>query len=163
MITHLFDAAWARFSLCGTLITAFWVADALARRGRARAAGPPSPRWVRPLIVISVAGFYALIGPTGGALAGGAGNLIGVALAGLACVARQRPTVRHPDLGARILFYVALPLAVGTPWGLLALSLPACAASIYLCVRAERSATTAPGHPAQPGPPPRYRLFEGVW
>jgi hypothetical protein len=68
--------------------------------------------------------------------------------------------VRYPDLAARNLFYVALPIAVGVPWGLLALSLPACLASFYCCRVAEqqRLARTIP-----PVPGPRYRMIHGIW
>ena len=81
---------------------------------------------------------------------------------------RLASPVRHPDLAGRSLFYVALPIAVGVPWGLLALSLPACATSVYRCVRIERS-----GEPDADGRSPvvassglmtaRYRLLPGVW
>ena len=161
MTASIFDLAWVRFCLAGTLITAFWVADLLARRARGTPRGPAAPRWVKPLIFASVLGFYALIGPTGGALLGGIGNVAGIAGAALACVARHRQAVRYPDLGARSLFYLAWPLAVGAPWGLLALSLPALASSFYCCLRAERIVEAAAGEVA--GGPPRYRLFDRVW
>ena len=163
MISSALDIAAVRFSLSGTLITAYWVADLIARRASDAPAGPKAPkapRWVKPLIFVSVGGFYLLIGPTGGALFGGFGNALGIALAALAFAARQRRTVRHPDLGARSLFYVALPLAVGVPWGLLVLSLPGLAASLHCCVRADRALAASLGDAVAR---PRYRLLDGIW
>jgi hypothetical protein len=123
-----------RFSTSGTLITLFALADFLVRRRRREDSHPPQARWVKPLIALSVLAFYALIGPTGGALMGGYGNLLGIALVA-AAIAVRASRVWHPDLAGRCLFYVALPLAAGTPWGWLALSLPACAASLWVASR----------------------------
>ena len=125
--------------------------DALARRRR-RTPAPPTvsaPRWLRPVIVASITAFYLLIGPAGGTLFGGAGNAAGVGLAALAMLARWRTRdgarrVRHATMSARMLFYVALPLATGVPWGLAALTLPACAASMAVSLREERLATARP-------------------
>ncbi len=161
MFSTVFDAVWVRFCLAGTLVTAFWVTDLFARRAGVARPGTAAPRWVKPVILCSVLGFYALIGPTGGALFAGVGNVAGIALAMLACVARLRQTVRYPDLGARSLFYLALPLAVGAPSGLLALTLPALATSFYCCHRAERAVGTTPEGVGAAGP--RYRLIDRVW
>ncbi|HTO91087.1 MAG TPA: hypothetical protein VMJ70_08140 [Candidatus Sulfotelmatobacter sp.] len=124
-----------RFSTSGTLITLFALADFLVRRRRRQESHAFKAGWIKFLIAASVLGFYALIGPTGGALLGGYGNLLGIALVGAAMAVRASTGVRHPDLAGRSLFYVALPLAAGTPWGLLALSLPACAASLWVASR----------------------------
>jgi hypothetical protein len=161
MIAPILDLAWVRFCLSGTLITAFWLADLFARRDAGAPAGPKAPSWVKPLIFVSVGGFYALIGPTGGPLFGGVGNAVGIALAAVACIARRQRTVRYPDLGARSLFYLALPLAVGVPWGLLVLSVPGVAASLYCCARAERVLATSIGEASLAQP--RYRLLDRVW
>ena len=156
----MFDVAWVRFVTSGTLITCHLVASRLAHRGRKESPRPPSPRWVHPLIVVSMLGFYALIGPTGGDLAGGAGNAIGIALALVAIAFIPRTPVRYPELAARSLFYVALPLATGTPLGLLVLSLPACAASAWSCHLADRAQASGATNTV---PAPRDRLVPGVW
>lgn len=150
-----FDHSLVRFAVSGTLITCYLVSDALARRSGRFRSKLPTPRWVHPLIVASMGGFYALIGPTGGALLGGWGNACGMALAALAVAMRWGRGVRYPDLGSRGLFYVALPLAVGVPWGLAVLSVPACASSLFCCLLAERIAPPTSG--------PRYRLIAGLW
>ena len=156
----MFELSWVRFMISGTLITCHLVGSRLAGRGRPRELAPPSPGWVRPLIVVSRAAFYLLIGPTGGSLWGGLGNLAGVVLAGLAIVFHPRGAVRYPELASRSLFYIALPIAVGVPLGLLALSLPACVASAYCCHLADRAQAGGTPHPESR---PRYRLVPGVW
>jgi hypothetical protein len=160
---RLFDISWTRFAVSGTLIGCFGIVDALARRRVPVAAKLASPRWVRPLMFVSIGGFYLLIGPTGAPLLGGWGNLLGIALACLAYTIRLAGPVRYPDLASRCLFYVALPIAVGVPWGFLVLSLPACAASLYCCVRAEKQLAAA-AHPDRgSGFGRRYRMFYGIW
>ena len=156
-----FDQALWRFGTSGTLIALYGAVDAMARR-RARDPVPPAPapRWLRPTIVASITAFYLLIGPAGGALLGGAGNTAGIALAGLAMLARWRTRfgsqrVRHARMSARMLFYVALPLAVGVPWGFAALTIPACAASIACSLREERRAPAS-------GPAPARRWIPGL-
>ena len=120
-----FEQPMARFATSGTLITLYLIADVWARRaGRAHIA-PHPPRWVHLAVFASVTAFYLLIGPTGGALAGGWGNAAGIALVLAACAIRFHRQVRYPELTGRGLLYVALPLAVGVPWGWLALSVPA--------------------------------------
>lgn len=156
----MFDVALVRFAISGTLITIFMVANRLARRGRPAEPAVPSPRWVHPLIFVTMTGYYLLIGPTGGALFGGIGNWAGIVVCCLAAAFQPRGAVRYPELAARSLFYVALPIAVGTPLGLLAFSLPAVAASAYCCVLADRA--QAAGAP-RPEPLPRHRLVPGVW
>jgi hypothetical protein len=159
MTASMFELAWVRFCVAGTLVTTFWAAELLARRVPRRVPAAATPRWVKPVILVSVLGFYALIGPTGGALFGGAGNVAGIALATLACFARLGQAVRYPDLGARSLFYLGWPLAVGAPWGLLVLSLPALATSLYCCIRAERLEPVAALERVRP----QYRMFDRVW
>jgi hypothetical protein len=156
----MFELAWVRFMISGTLITCHLVGSRLAVRGRHGDPAPPSPGWVRPLIVVSMGAYYLLIGPTGGPLWGGLGNLAGVVLAGVAIVLHPRGAVRYPELASRSLFYVALPIAVGVPWGLLVLSLPACVSSAYCCHLADRAQAGGTPHPE---PRLRYRLVPGVW
>ena len=156
-----FDQALWRFGTSGTLIALYGAVDAMARRrARDRSQPVPAPRWLRPTIVASITAFYLLIGPAGGALLGGAGNAAGLALAGLAMLARWRTRlgsrhVRHAGMSARMLFYVALPLAVGVPWGFAVLTIPACAASIACSLREERMAPAS-------SPPPARRWIPGV-
>ncbi len=157
----LLDQALFRFSLSGTLILLYMLVDAGVRRRRPAAPRRATPHWMHALIFTSVTAYYLLIGPTGGPLARGYGNLAGVLLVGVAMLLRAKAPVRYPELGARSLFYVALPIAVGVPWGLLALSLPACAASVVVCLRAERAAAAAevPAH----GAGHRFRMVPGLW
>ena len=140
-----FDQALIRFATSGTLIALFGVVDHLARRagGESLRTELRPPRWMALVVFSSLLGFYLLIRPFGGALAGGWGNVAGVALAFAAMARRwhqRRGTsnVRQPEIGARMLFYVALPLATGTPWGWLALTLPAIVCSAWWCVREDR-------------------------
>jgi hypothetical protein len=154
----LFDHAMVRFAVSGTLILLYGIADHRARR---RAPATPAPRGMRVVIFLSITAYYLLIGPYGGSLLGGAGNLAGIALVGAAALYRHRAPVRYPEIAGRCLFYVALPLAVGVPWGWVALSLPACAASLWWCLRAERRAAAAP--PVDGFAAPRFRLVPGLW
>jgi hypothetical protein len=156
-----FDQALWRFGTSGTLIALYGAVDALSKRHSGELLKRvPAPRWLRPVIVASITAFYLLIAPAGGALLGGAGNAAGIALAGLAMLARWSTRsgsrhVRHAGMSARMLFYVALPFAVGVPWGVAALTLPACAASIACSLREERLAPVA-------GPTPAWRWIPGV-
>jgi protein-S-isoprenylcysteine O-methyltransferase Ste14 len=164
------EHALFRFALSGTLITVYSVADVLARRhGRdPRPARVKSPRWLHPVIFVSVTAFYLLIGPTGGLLAGGLGNLAGIVLVGVASALRwwtRRGTasVRYPEVAARMLFYVALPLAVGVPWGWVALTLPACAVSAWATVREDRIQAEIAGTSYRERMAVTSRWVPGVW
>lgn len=150
-----------RYGLSGSLITLYLVADLLARRARGPRRTPHPPGWLHPLVFVSVTAFYLLIGPLGGALWGGTGNLAGIALVLAACVLRFSRGVRYPELGARGLLYVALPLAVGVPWGWLALSLPAGVASVLVTRRADRLLAESPGF--DPAMLPARRVLPGIW
>jgi protein-S-isoprenylcysteine O-methyltransferase Ste14 len=137
-----FDSPLVRFGVTGTLIALFGLADRLARRAGGeplRAVARP-PRWLGPVIFVSILVFYATIRPFGGAVLGGAGNVAGIALALLAMALRWASRhgvrgVRQPDVAVRMLFYVALPLAAGVPSGWLTLTLPAVATSAWWCRR----------------------------
>jgi hypothetical protein len=162
-VIAFFESSLVRFCLSGTLILVFAAADAWLRRRIPAPVRVAPPRWMHAVVGASLLGYYALIAPTGGALLGGAGNLLGIALVAGAIAMHASRHVRYPDLASRSLFYVALPIAVGVPWGLLVLSLPACAASVYCCARAERLARAAPAvTPAAPELP-RYRMVPGIW
>lgn len=155
-----FDQPMLRFATSGTLITLYLIADLLARRGRPRIA-PKPPHWVHPAVFVSLTAFYLLIKPTGGPLAGGYGNLAGIAMVLVACAMRFASQVRYPELAGRGLLYLALPLAVGVPWGWLALSLPACVMSLFVARRADRLLAAAPD--ARLAPLPAWRMIPGLW
>ncbi len=181
----MFEHATVRFITSGTLITLYAVTEIIARRRGHHAATAPAPRWLRPVHIVSVLAFYALIGPTGGPLAGGHGNLAGIALAAAAFALRLGPWVRHPDLAGQTMFHLGLPIAVGVPWGLLVVSVPAIVTSVVLCRGAERardtietersrasvatersraSIATERAHASvAPEPRPAYRLIPGIW
>jgi hypothetical protein len=126
-----FDNELLRFGTCGTLIALYGLADGIARRRERGAPAGARPRWVKVVIFVSLLGFYALIGPTGGPLLDGLGNAAGLALALLAMGLRLASGAgRGRDLAPRLLFYLALPAAIGVPWGWLAFTLPAWAASL---------------------------------
>jgi hypothetical protein len=127
----------ARFGLSGTLIAFYAIIDAVARRRGHQDFPAPTPRWVTPLTLVSIGVYYALIGPTGHPLWRGWGNGAGVGLCVIAGAARWTSVLRYPRLAARALFYTGLPLAVGVPWGLLALSAPAVFSSVWVYRRAE--------------------------
>lgn len=173
MISAAFDLELFRFGTCGTLITCYGIADHLARRrDSARGAVPRRPRGLSLFYFASVLAFYLLIGPTGGALLHGWGNLAGIAVALLAAWARLRQPGGAPDstraearpgsslarglagllggraaeISSRLVFYAALPAAVGVPWGWLVLTVPAWAASFYYAKR-----IAAAPVPASPG------------
>jgi len=76
-----------------------------------------------------------------------------VGLCVLSFTMRSAPDVRYPELGSRSLFYLGLPLAVGVPWGLAVLTVPAIAASVICCRRADRLALAAS----------RFRMVRGLW
>jgi hypothetical protein len=154
-----FESDLVRFGTCGTLIALYGIANGFARRREALLHPDRAklPLWLKLCFTASVLGFYLLIGPTGGPLLGGAGNVAGVALAVAAMAARVRGVGRSRwglphDAAARMMFYFALPAAVGTPWGWLALTLPACAASLFhfARVRARAGAASAAATPQQP-------------
>jgi len=141
----LFDLAMVRFATSGTLLLLYGATEALARHGGSGPDRPgvPPPRWLKPGSFVLLGAFYLLIGPTGSALAGGWGNAAGIALAGAAMALRYAvrhgvASLRQPAVAARMLFYGALPLAAGVPWGWLVLTVPALLMSAYCSVRQDR-------------------------
>jgi hypothetical protein len=158
-VNGMFDLAWIRFAVSGTLILCFGIADRFAARRRPAKSHPAKPRWVTPVTWLSIGAYYLLIRPTGGALLGGAGNLAGIALGAVSFTMRSSRDVRYPELGSRSLFYLALPIAAGVPWGLLVLTLPAIVASVLCSRRADRLLD----RPATGGFEPRFRLVPGIW
>ena len=141
----LFDEAMFRFGTSGTLLLLYGITEGIARRSGSGADRPgvPPPRWLKPASFVFITAFYLLIAPTGSALLGGWGNVAGIALAGVAmalrhAVRRGVPNLRHPTVAARMVFYAALPLAVGVPWGWAVLTLPALIMSAWCSVREDR-------------------------
>jgi hypothetical protein len=159
-IAAAFERPLWRFATSGTLITLYLVADLVARRRPRVWRTPHGPRWVHLLVAVSVTAFYVLIGPTGGPLLGGLGNLIGGALAALAIALRFSSRVRYPEMAGRTLLYIALPLATGVPLGWLVLSLPACVTS-YVCARRADRMLHGDLGPARSLPP--HRVIPGIW
>ena len=163
-LAAFFESATNRFIVSGSLITLYLIADVAARRReRVPSIASRAPRWLHPLVIVAVCAYYALIGPTGGSLAGGRLNLAGLVLAAAAGALRFSRVVRFPALGARGLLYLALPAAVGTPWGWLVLTLPAGIASVIVCRRAERAAAESGFAAVAPANLPRYRMVPGIW
>jgi protein-S-isoprenylcysteine O-methyltransferase Ste14 len=134
----MLEHAWVRFAISGTLIGVYAIADHLARRHAHGSGSTRSPRWPRPLQIVTITAFYLLIRPTGGPLWGGLGNLAGLAVVTLAIVVRANSWVRYPALAGHAVFHTGLPIAVGVPWGLLVLGLPACVATALAWRREER-------------------------
>src|SRR5262245_25231324 len=105
MAPDLFDQRWVRFALSGTLILVFSIVNRLATRHGPARSRPATPSWMKPLMFLSIGVYYVLIGPAGGALLGGAGNVAGLVLCVVSFTMRLAPTVRYPELGSRSLFY----------------------------------------------------------
>ncbi|HYM79826.1 MAG TPA: hypothetical protein VEY91_00270 [Candidatus Limnocylindria bacterium] len=166
----MFDNAWWRFACSGTLLGLYGGAEWWARRTGAGPDRPgvPPPRWLAPASAIALGAFYLLIGPTGSALFGGWGNATGIGLAlaaiGLRLAVRNgHPRVRHPAIASRMLFYTALPLAVGVPWGWLVLTAPAYVIWAYCSQREDRVLSETVGEPYRLLMARSYRWIPGVW
>lgn len=150
----IFEDSLFRFGTSGTLILFYSLTDHAARRSAVdplRSRVKP-PRWLAPLVFVSVTAFYLCIKPFGGSLLGGWGNMSGIALAFAAMALRWGTRfglarVRMPEVAARMAFYLALPLAVGVPLGWLLLSAPAILATAYVCVREDRLLLAQWGQP----------------
>jgi protein-S-isoprenylcysteine O-methyltransferase Ste14 len=164
-----FENPWVRFSLSGTLILLFGVVDGVARRAAGRTPHPvPAPPWTHTVVFVSLTAFYALIGPTGGAFVEGLGNLagIGAALAAMTLrlgTRRGAVRVRQPAAVARLLFYAALPAAVGTPWGWAVFTLPALVTSAWCAVREDRVLLERLGEEHRARMRGSHRWVPGVW
>ena len=166
----LFDDAMVRFGTSGTLLLCYGLTEGFARRGGAGMDRPgvPPPRWLKPASVLAISAFYLLIAPTGGSLAAGWGNLAGIALAAAAmglrhAVRRGVPTLRHPTVAVRMLFYAALPLAVGVPWGWAVLTAPALVMSAWCSVREDRILCERLGAPYADVMSRTHRWVPGMW
>ena len=127
-VAAVYENPLVRFATSGTLISIFGIASLMVRRRNRGLPSAHKSRWAHLVITIAIFAFYALIAPTGGPLFDGIGNLLGIGLAGTAAALRLATAGALAGLASQCMFYVALPVAVGVPWGLVALSLPACAA-----------------------------------
>ena len=166
----IFDQSLVRFATSGTLILIYSVIDHAARRFGTQ---PPRarmqhPRWLATVFFASVTAFYLCIKPLGGALAGGYGNILGIALCVAAMWLRWQArvgvtSVRMPEVGARMAFYIALPLAVGVPMGWLALSAPAIVATAIVCKREDERLLAEFGEPYAARMAYSARWFPGVF
>jgi len=146
----MFESPWWRFAWSGTLISLYGIVSWRARR-HAPADDPPYAPVPWPLHLVNFSAllvFYSLIKTTGGEIWGGWGNALGViAVLGVAAfrwaVRRGAPGLRYPATIGRVLFDAALPLAVGTPWGWLALTAPAALVALA-CARRRGAAAVQP-------------------
>ncbi|MBI5169549.1 MAG: hypothetical protein HZA61_08685 [Candidatus Eisenbacteria bacterium] len=166
----IFENDLFRFGTSGTLIALYGAVDHAARRagGDPLRARVKPPRWLGALIFLSVLVFYLTIKPSGGAWAQGAGNVAGIALAGLAMALRWSTrrgiaSLRQPDVAARMLFYVALPMAVGSAPGALALTLPAVLASAWCSRREDAILLAEHGEPWARRMATSARWVPGLW
>ena len=157
---HMLGIPWVRFSISGTLLLIYGLVDHLGRRRPPRS---PAPRWHRPVLAVALTAFYVMIGPTGGVLLGGWGNLAGGIIALLAVVLRLGGRVRYPALAGRSLLSLGLPLAVGVPWGLGVLTLPTIAAGVHGCRQADRARVATDRTAGSAEPDRSYRMLPGVW
>lgn len=167
---NLFDASLVRYATSGTLILVYSLVDAAARKscGDAVRARVRMPRRLAPIVFLSVLAFYLTIAPMGRSLLGGAGNLAGIVLALGAALLRWRTRagssrVRQPDVAARMLFYAALPLAVGSMAGWLVLTAPALLLSAWWAVREDRLLLAQLGDAWAARMASSRRWIPGVW
>ena len=128
----MLEHAWVRFVAASLLLSAYEAVDTLARFAsrRNRPPEPRTPRWARFVSFAALTFFYVILGREGGSMLGGIANRAGFLLAFLAMglrFATRNGTgpVRHPQQSARVLFFAALPLALGAPHAWLILTLPA--------------------------------------
>lgn len=166
----IFEEPFVRFGVSGTLIGLYGLVEHAARRRTHDPLRTPvgTPRALVVIVFTSILGFYALIRPYGGPIAGGSGNVAGMALAFLAMALRLRMAgrsarVRMPDVAARLGFYAALPLAVGVPLGWLVLTLPAVVTSVWASRREDRLQLERHGDAWRQRMRATSRLVPGLW
>ena len=127
----MFEYGWFRFLAASAMLAGWGVVELVSRLAAWRSRPPRvrRPAGSHLLGFFSMLVFYGLLGRDGRSVAGGTGNWIGVLLCGLFMVLRfalrrRDGPIRHGDLLARALFFAALPLVVGSPRSLIALTLP---------------------------------------
>lgn len=159
-----------RFAITGTLIALYGLVDHHARRlgGEPLRRDVRPPRWVTPLIFVSILAFYSTIRPFGGPLLGGWGNAAGIVLAFGAAAFRWyvrlgHVALRQPDVAARMWFYTALPLAAGVWSGWLTLTVPALLASAYCCLREDALLRARLGKVWDDRIAHTHRWVPGIW
>jgi protein-S-isoprenylcysteine O-methyltransferase Ste14 len=168
-LAEIFGTLLIRYSVSGTLILLYAIADRYARRlGGVQPTTVPGTVWLRVTLIVCVVAFYALLSRTGGAIWGGVGNLAGIGLAGVAmafriATAKGSSRLRQPQAAARLLFYAALPLALGIPLGWLVLTLPAFVALAINAVREDRILAEQLGEVWTDRMATTHRLIPGVW
>ena len=146
----MFDHAWVRFVVASMLFGAYGLADLIARTvaGKARPPRVPRPRWSHFIGFASVLFFYEAVARDGREILGGAGNQFGVALAMIAMLLRfawrkgGTGTLRYPDLAARLLFYAALPIVIGSPRSFVLFTLAQIAIAIHEAQQREAAANS---------------------
>jgi hypothetical protein len=141
----MFQYAFVRFVVASLLIALYGMTDTLTRwlGWNHRPPRVRLPAWSHLVGFVSMLFFYGAIGNDGRAVLNGQGNDIGVALALLAIVLRAvtrrgSASVRDPDLVTRVMFFAALPLVVGSPKSLIALTLPQAVIAIQEALQREQ-------------------------
>jgi len=157
----------------GLLLSAWELGDLFARLAsrKSRRLAPPMPpsaRWEHFVRFAAITMVYVLLSREGGAMLGDVVNLIGLTVALLAVVIRiatrhGSTVLRYPHLAARLLFFAALPAALGAPHAWLVLTLPMVIVAVTVARRADAmlAASSDPAALSRLAIP--YRLVPGVW
>ena len=127
----MFEHAWFRYLCTSVLLAAYGGFDLFSRLAAwsRRPRATRRPLWSHLLGFVSVLLLYGVIGADGRAVWNGTGNRIGVILCVLAMLLRFMArrgagSSRHPDLLARLLFYGAIAMVVGSPRSLIVFAVP---------------------------------------
>lgn len=163
----MFEHVWVRFVVASLLFGAYGAVDLIARGAAGLGRPPPvrRSRWSHFIGFASVLFFYEAVVRDGRAIQNSVGNHLGVVVAMIAILLRfawrnGTPSVRYPDLTARLLFYAALPVVIGSPRSFVLFTLAQ--AAIAIQEAHERDAVLAA--PAEPGrAAAARRIIPGVW
>ena len=166
----MFDHVWVRFVVAGLLFGAYGAVDLISRgtAGRGRPPRVRRPRWSHFIGFASVLFFYEAIVRDGREFQNGAGNQFGVVLAMIAIVLRFAwrngiASVRYPDLTARMLFYFALPVVIGSPRGFVLFTLFQAAIAIREALQRDEVNSAPPSVPDPARAAAPHRIIPGVW
>jgi hypothetical protein len=169
----VFEHAWVRFMAMGLLLSAWELGNLFAwlasRNSRTFAPPmPPTPRWEHFVRFAAITMVYVLLGREGGPMLGALANQIGLAVALLAVVIRiatrhGSTLLRYPQLAARLLFFAALPAALGAPHAWLVLTLPMAIVAVTAARRADAMLVASPDPAALTRLAIPYRFVPGVW